>query len=274
MLEIILDEFHPSTLWNGGILLFILFTVILYIFILPTGKKHTVSKSMIFYLGLLAVFVALGSPINVIARIKYSTHIIQLIFLLLIAPPLLIYGFKKEIIDIAREKISWIDQSVQVLTKPLHALIIFYGLFYLYHVPVIFNFVRIDLFLNYLLFFALFIAAFFLWIPVISEKSSMTGKQKMRYALINIVLFIPYSVILFTANEGIYSLYTDVELFISSLALCLPDVRNVPPEFFQTLLPYDPVEEQQLGGIILFIGQIILFLAFSIWGTKIKQKTN
>lgn len=276
MLEIFLDEFHVSTLWNGGIVLFTLFAIIAYIFILPSGKDHTIGKSVLFYVGLVALFIALGSPVNVIARMKYSTHIIQLIFLLIIAPPFLIYGFKKESIKKMRE-IEFIDRicnKLRVLTKPRNAFIIFFALFYLYHVPFFFNFVRIDLFLNYLLFFALFVAAILLWIPVISEKSTLTAKQKIRYGLLSIVFFIPYSIILFMANEGIYALYTNVELFTSSLALCVPDVRNVPPEFFLSLLPYDPVEEQHLGGIILLISQIILIIGFTIWGTKIKAKPH
>jgi len=273
MLEIILDEFHFSTMWNGGILLFILFGVIAYIFLLPAGKDHTIWKSVLFYLGLVALFIALGSPINVIARIKYSTHIIQLIFLLLVAPPLLIVGFKKEILKKAKS-IEVVDKMIRTITKPAVALVIFYVLFYVYHIPAVFNFARVDLFLNYLFFFALFIAAILLWTSIMSPKSSLSNKQKSQYALINIILFIPYSIILFAANEGLYSLYTDVDLFISSLALCLPDVRNVPPEFFQTLLPYDPVQEQQLGGMILIISQVILFILFTIWGRNIKVNNN
>ena len=275
MLEFIIDEFdfHVSTLWNGGVVLFILFFIILYIFILPSGKNHTVWKTVIFFAGLIALFIALGSPINIVARIKYSSHIIQLIFLLLVAPPLLIYGFKKEIIERARE-IEWIDQTIRILTKPVNALILFFVLFYIYHAPFVFDFVRIDLFLNYLFFFLLFGAAILLWIPILSEKSKLTGNQKMLYALVNIVLFIPYSLILFTANEGLYLLYTDTEMFRSSVELCLPNEEDVPPEFYQALIPYDPVQQQVEGGKVLLIWQVIIILGYTLWGLRIGKKTK
>jgi len=275
MLEFIIDEFdfHVSTLWNGGVVLFILFFIILYIFILPSGKNHTVWKTVIFFAGLIALFIALGSPINIVARIKYSSHIIQLIFLLLVAPPLLIYGFKKEIIERARE-IEWIDQTIRILTKPVNALILFFVLFYIYHVPFVFDFVRIDLFLNYLFFFLLFGAAILLWIPILSEKSKLTGNQKMLYAIVNIVLFIPYSLILFTANEGLYLLYTDTEMFRSSVELCLPNEEDVPPEFYQALIPYDPVQQQVEGGKVLLIWQVIIILGYTLWGLRIGKKTK
>ena len=275
MLEFIIDEFdfHVSTLWNGGVLLFILLFIILYIFILPSGKNHTVWKTIIFFAGLAALFIALGSPINIVARIKYSSHLVQLIFLLLVAPPLLIYGFKKDIIARARE-IEWIDQTIHILTKPVNAVILFFLLFYIYHIPLVFDFVRIDLFLNYLCFFLLFGAAILLWIPILSEKSKLTGKQKMLYALLNIILFIPYSIVLFTANAGLYTLYTDTEMFRSSVELCLPNQEDVPPEFYQALLPYDSVEQQIEGGKILLIWQILIIIGYTCWGLWIGKKSN
>jgi len=257
-------------LWNGGILLFILFGVIIYLLILPTGKDHKIWKTIVFFLGLTVVFIALGSPINVVARIKYSSHIIQLILLLLVAPPLLIIGFKYEMMKNVHS-IEVLDKIIHVLTKPIVAVVVFYVLFYGYHIPAVFNFARVDLYLNYFFFFALFIAAFMLWIPIISPKI-LSKKQKNIYALINIVLFIPYSIILLLATEGMYSLYTDIDLFISSLALCLPDVENVPPEFFQSLLPFDPVHEQQVGGVILIVSQIVLFRGYTFLVKKLKTR--
>lgn len=97
MLDIILDEFHFSTLWNGEILLFGLFSAIIYLFLLPEEKNHSIWKTILFFTGLIVLFISIRSPINVIARIKLSTHIKQLILLLLVVPPLLIIGFKTKL---------------------------------------------------------------------------------------------------------------------------------------------------------------------------------
>ncbi|MFD1849930.1 cytochrome c oxidase assembly protein [Oceanobacillus bengalensis] len=270
MLEIILDEFHASTLWNGGIFIFTAFAIIIYFLLLPSSGRHSIWKSFVFLLGLIAIYASLGSPLNIIGRIKFSTHMIQIVLLLLVAPPLVIIGFKNEIIRKAIKKMAFARKLIQVLTKPIVAIILFYVLFYGYHIPVIFNYARLDLYLNYFVLLALFIAAILLWVPIL-KLNYLTAKQKGVYGLLNIILIIPYSIILFTQGEGIYSLYTDIDLFMSSLVVCLPNADLLTPDFFQSLLPFDPVKEQQLGGVILLLSQIVIFALGIVYGRKISK---
>ena len=258
LLEIILDEFHFSTLWNGGIFIFIGFILIIYFLLLPQEKKHPIWKQTIFVIGMLAVFAALGSPINVIARIKFSTHIIQLVLLLLIAPPLLILGFKNEITQRAKE-IKLLHSILKILTKPVIGLILFFAIFYVYHIPAIFNFARLDLYINYFFMFALLFAPILLWLPIISAIN-LTSKQKAVYIVLNIVLLLPASLILFFHENSLYLVYSDVDLFLQSLEACIPNLDGIPPEIAESLLPFNPVQEQVLGGIFLLVSQCIIFL--------------
>ncbi|WP_165767966.1 cytochrome c oxidase assembly protein [Virgibacillus indicus] len=265
MLDILLEEFHFSTMWNGGILLFILFGVIIYLFILPEDKNHKWWRTILFFTGLIILFISIGSPLNVIGRIQFSTHIIQIVLLLLFAPPLLIIGFKKK----TMEKILSIPvlaKIMRVITNPIAAIILFYLLFYGYHIPVIFNNARIDLYLNYFYLLALFIAAFLLWIPIISSNR-LHQKQKRYYIIANIVLLIPYSLLLLLAKDVLYMIYTDVDMFISALAVCLPDFQDIPKEFFQAIMPFNPAEEQPKGGWILLVSQLVIF-GFSLFMTE------
>ncbi|MBY7142965.1 cytochrome c oxidase assembly protein [Virgibacillus sp. NKC19-3] len=257
MLDIILDEFHFSTLWNGGILLFGLFAAIIYLFLLPEEKNHSIWKTILFFTALIVLFIAIGSPINVIARIKFSTHIIQLVLLLLVVPPLLIIGFKKKIIEKIRT-ISVLDKMIHMLTNPVVAIFLFQLSFYAYHIPMLFDYVRIDLFLNYIFLLGLFISALLLWIPIVSPGRQTSG-QKLKYCITNSLLLIPFSLLLFFASDSIYTIYSDIDAFIPALALCLPDYDTLTPEFFETLLPFDPVNEQQLGGGILLVSQVVVF---------------
>lgn len=265
MLDILLDEFHFSTMWNGGILLFILFGVIIYLFLLPEDKNHKLWRTISFFAGLIILFMSIGSPLNVTGRIQFSTHIIQIVLLLLAAPPLLIIGFKKK----ALEKILSIPvlaKIIHAITNPVAAIILFYLLFYIYHIPIIFNNARIDLYLNYFYLFALFIAAMLLWIPIISS-SRLNRKQKRYYIIVNSILLIPYSLLLLLANDVLYLIYTDVDMFISALAVCLPDFQDIPKEFFQAIMPFNPTEEQPKGGWILLASQIAIF-GFSLVMTE------
>ncbi|WP_085992857.1 cytochrome c oxidase assembly protein [Oceanobacillus senegalensis] len=266
MLEIILDEFHASTLWNGGIFIYTAFAVIIYFFLLPSSKHHSIWRIIAFLAGILAVYVSLGSPLNIIGRIKFSTHIIQLVLLLLIAPPLLIIGFKMEIIERIRKK-AIVEKIIAIITKPIIAVSLFYVLFYVYHIPFVFNSIRLDLFLNYLAMLVLFIAAILVWIPLI-RPNRLFGKRRWLYGLVHIILFIPYGAILLAANVGLYSLYTDIDLFMSSIIVCLPDAEYLTPEFYQSLLPFDPVQEQKTGGIYLLISQVVIFTLSTLLSSR------
>ncbi|WP_249870597.1 cytochrome c oxidase assembly protein [Oceanobacillus saliphilus] len=269
MLEIILDEFHFSTLWNGGILLFSMFGAIIYFFLLPSSKRHPLWKSILFLAGLIIIFIAIGSPLNVTGRIKFSSHIIQLVLLLLVAPPLIIVGFKTEILN-RIQSVSVIKRVFDQLRNPITATILFQGFLYGYHIPIVFNFARIDLYLNYFFLLALFISALLFWIPILSRKQLAKGR-KWKYAMLNVLLLTPFSIILLMADEGIYLIYSDMNLFISALALCLPDLTDVPPEFFASLLPFDPVHEQRLGATIFLISQVIIVQGVTWVSIKCKK---
>lgn len=257
MLEIILDEFHYSTLWNGGILIYIGFIFIVYFLLLPQDKQYPIWKQVTFVLGMLAVFVALGSPINIIARIKFSYHILQLILLLLVAPPLIVTGFKTEIFERAR-RIQIFDKIFGFLTKPVVGFLTFFILFYSYHIASVFNFARLDLYINYFFMLALLIAGILLWIPIVSSKF-LNAKKKRTFTILTILFFVPYSLVLLLTDGSLYLVYTDVELFMQSLAVCMPNIRELPPEFAAALLPFNPTEEQMQGGIMLLISQLFLF---------------
>lgn len=258
MLDIILDEFHFSTLWNGGIFIFIGFILIIYFLLLPSEKKHPIWRQVAFVLGMLAVFAALGSPINVIARIQFSTHIIQLILTFLVAPPLLVLGFKNEIFKKAKE-IKIVASILKVLKNPVFALLSFFAVFYIYHIPAVFNFARLDLYINYFFMFALLFTSILLWIPILSEKH-LTSKRRLFYIVLNILLLIPFSLLLFFYDSSLYIVYSDVDLFMQSLEACIPNLDGIPPEIAASLLPFDPVKEQVQGGMFLLLGQSIIFL--------------
>ena len=266
MLDIILDEFHFSTLWNGGIFLFAMFAAIIYFFLLPASQKHSWWKSFAFIAGLIVIFIAIASPLNVTGRIKFSTHSLQLVLVLLVAPPLLIFGFKTKIVERVKS-IGSMKKVVSVLTKPIIASAIFQVVFYSYHIPFIFNFARLDLYLNYFFLLALFLSAVLLWFPILSSNQ-LTSGQKWKYSFANIILLTPFSLILFFANTGLYAIYSDINLFMSALALCLPDLTEVPPEFFASLLPSDPVHEQWLGSLYFFVGIIISFTIVNFLSSK------
>lgn len=266
MLEIIMEEYHFSTLWNGGIMIFCLFAAIVYLFILPASKNHPLWKTILFMVGLTAIFAAIGSPINIEGRMRLSTHILQLLLLLFIAPPLLVAGFKTEVLGFAK-KVPWLEKGLQILNSPLLAVILFCLFFYGYHIPAVFNLARMDLYLNYFFMFGLFLSSVLLWVQIV--KAGGKKKQHRNYAVLTMLLLLPFSLLLFVSGEGIYAVYSDVDFFISAMELCLPALDTLSEDFYIALLPFDPVYEQQLGGIMFLAGQVMLIGGWALLSEKL-----
>ncbi|MFC0300627.1 cytochrome c oxidase assembly protein [Virgibacillus soli] len=257
MIDIILSELHFSSIWNGGIFLFTLFGAIIYLFMLPNGKNHTIWKSIVFLVGLAITFLAIGSPLNIVARIQFSRHILQLILLLLLAPPLLIIGFKTEVLKNVASK-PFLQKMCDLLTRPSLTFTLFFILLYAVHMPFLFDAVRMDIYTNYFYMLGLFIVALLFWIPLISEKK-LNIKQKTIYAGASMVVFIPLSIFFYVAKTSLYTVYSDLSYFIQSLEACFPANKSLPPEYYEMLIPSSPVHEQQLGAMFLLIGQIVIF---------------
>ncbi|MFC4321140.1 cytochrome c oxidase assembly protein [Litchfieldia salsa] len=272
----LLKNFTFHTQWNAGILLMVLLGTVFYLFLLPSSNKHPIWKTIIFISGLFLIFLTVGSPLNLLGRIVFRGHMIQMVILLLIAAPLLLLGFKTEIIKKAMT-FPRINSFFKIVVDPRLTIPVFHVLFIGYHVPSLFDFIRVNYFLNYFYLLCLFIAALLLWAPIMINEKELTHiscQQKMKYCVLNLALFIPVSLYLLMSNNILYSLYMDPDLIKSSLEVCLPpgvSVESIPEDFFNDLLPYPPLKEQKIGGYILLIGQSLIF-ATAIMYLRAKKK--
>src|SRR5699024_3935004 len=147
--------------------------------------------AILFFIGSIALFVSVGSPLNIVGRIQYSSHIIQILLLLFIAPPLMIYVLKRKWFDHVIATYPAVLKTVYALTLPVSSIMIFYILYYGYHIPAIFSLARVEFYIKYFYLLALTIAAMLLSIWIFS-KHRLTKKQKMLYSLINMMLLLPY----------------------------------------------------------------------------------
>lgn len=253
MIEIFLDEFHFSTLWNAGLLLFSLFYLICYFFLLPAATS--LKKAILTVLGIIIAFLAIGSPLNIVARLTFQAHMVQLVLLLLIAAPLIVIGWKPTGLD----KIIWLKNLGKWFTHPLAAFILFLLFFYGYHIPAIFDMVRIELYWNHFFLFGLFSTSILLWVAILHRFRDKN--KRWLYAGILHLFLIPYLIYIYVASEGVYRVYTDVDLFMSALAVCLPEDVNIPEQYYVSLLPFDPVQHQQAGIVIYWVASSLIFIA-------------
>lgn len=274
----ILINFSYHVLWNFGVLFIVLITGIIYLFLLPSGDNHSRKKTTLFLIGLFVFFVALGSPLNILGRLIFRAHMIQMLLLVFIAAPLLLYGLKTKVFDWLMERFQ-LHFFAQKFTKPLLAVLIFHSLWMLYHLPSVFNFVRIQYVWNYLSVFAIFVASLILWIPifpVVKSVKRLTGKSMKKYCIMNVILFFPMAFIYLLVPNSLYPIYSDPDLLLTALTLCLPpgvSMDSLPDNLIETLLPFSPIHEQKYAAIILIFHLIILTIAslFPLKRKKIKD---
>lgn len=267
MISQILDGFSFHSQWNGGIIFFTLILIVLYMFLLPTPKDHPKYKSIAFAGSMLLILLAVGSPLNLLGRMLFRAHIIQIVVVLLIAAPLIVIGLKTNLLEKVLQKNS-VKRVYRVLTHPVFTIVLFHGLLIGYHVPVMFDWIRTGYFTNYFFLIGLIVAAVILWWPIIGpikEHDQMTLKKKLIYVVVNIVLFLPVTLFLWLADDALYSVYSDTSQMLAALALCMPLGEEIPPDLLETLLPYPPVGEQRNGAIILFITQALIFGLSATW---------
>lgn len=234
-----LQDFGFKDLWSPYFLLYVSILGVLYFIITGPyrnkfGGKDTdrpsVKEQLWFYIGLLILYILKGSPLNVMAHITLTAHMTQLVIYLFVLPIFIIKGLPKWV----WKKIYYapmVKPAIDLLTKPVIALLLFYGLLSLYHIPGIFNFVNSEPIASTFMSIILLIAAFIVNLPIVSpieELNKLKPLLKIAYVLASAVLITPACVIIIFAKEPIYASYPNVL-------------------------------DQQLGGVIMKVGQEIVY---------------
>ncbi|KAA0547186.1 hypothetical protein FZW96_14545 [Bacillus sp. BGMRC 2118] len=270
MIENILENFASHEKWNFGVLYFLLLTLVLYFVFFTGSPTHKKYKSVLFVIGLLVYFLALGSPLNLLGRIQFRFHIVQMVMIIFTSAPLLVWGMKDAVVHRV-SSFQALRSLLGRLTNPVWTLIVFHVLFLVYHVPSVFDTVRINEYVHSFYLLAMFLSALLFWFgmfPSNEVQHQVTNKNRRRLYVSFIVLFIPLTGILLFSTHSLYSIYTDNELILSSLGLCLPleqlDVPIIEEDMLEALSPFPPKREQLVGGMILLVSQVIavIFLPF------------
>ncbi|WP_243293038.1 cytochrome c oxidase assembly protein [Bacillus sp. FJAT-47783] len=265
----LLTNFSYHLLWNFGVLFIVLLAAILYLFLLPTSVDHKKKKTAMFLTGLLFFFLALGSPLNIMGRLLFRAHMIQMIILLFVSAPLIVYGFKWDLFERLMKRFRF-KRFVHLLLNPLWAIAVFHLLFVLYHVPAVFNFVRVHYVWNYVSVFILFSVGLILWIPIFHSMRSFQAMEHSKvnaYFLVNGTLLLPCAILFILSPSSIYSIYSDPDLLISAVALCLPQgvtIDMLSNDLITTLLPFSPVQEQRMASVIL-LGSVVVIFSYMKW---------
>jgi cytochrome c oxidase assembly factor CtaG len=96
-------------------------------------------RATLFALGLIAILVALVSPIDRLSEQLMVMHMLQHILLLDIAPILLILGLTKVLLRPATRRMQVIEHKAGWLAHPAFAVIAYAGFMWLWHIPAMYD---------------------------------------------------------------------------------------------------------------------------------------
>lgn len=284
-----LSVFGIRAMWSPWFFVCLLMIGILYMLVFKSSilLKHSkmeqaTNKQVIMFISsLVLLYIVKGSPIDLLGHLNFSIHMVQMSVLYLVMPPLFIFSIPNWFYE-KMFNTKFIGRFFSLLTKPLFAVILFNGVFSLYHFPFIFDIVKTNSLLHALVTLTIFIAAFIMWWPLLCplpEYRRLSGLQKLAYIFADGMLLTPACALIIFSDVPLYNTYTDPAAWAKALELCVPagmltSIDMTSPQMFSWLSPLD---DQQLGGVIMKIMQEIAYgttlaYVFFQWVKEEKQK--
>ncbi|MCA1029932.1 cytochrome c oxidase assembly factor CtaG [Bacillus timonensis] len=285
-----LDIFGFRAMWSPLFFLIVLSIGILYFLIIGPYRSRfensepvSFKQKFFFGSGLILLYICKGSPLDLLGHLMFSAHMTQMALLYLAVPPLLILGtptwLLQRIVDI-----KVVKPLLKFFSYPLVALILFNGLFSIYHIPLVFDEVKTSVTLHAVTTGVLFFTAFMMWFPLVNplpEWQTLSGIKKVGYIFADGVLLTPACALIIFSTTPMYSTYTDPQAWANALELCVPattlsTIDLVGPQMFNSL---PLVEDQQLGGVIMKIIQEIVYgsilgYIFFAWARREREREN
>lgn len=262
-----LSMFGFKALWSPFFFVFLLFVVLGYFYLINKfqSKENTteLKQKVYFILGIAIIYIAQGSPIDLIGHIIFSAHMTEMGLLYLVAPIFIIIGMPNWLWRMILKN-KFVNGYFTFFTKPLIALLIFNTVFSIYHYPLIFDAVKTNGLYHLVFTNVLFFMALFMWFPVINnlqERQTLSDIQKIGYMFANGILLTPACALIIFSGHPFYATYTDPALWSKAMELCVsPELLNSlnisGPEVFNFMTAR---EDQQVGGVIMKILQEIVY---------------
>ncbi|GKW44985.1 MULTISPECIES: cytochrome c oxidase assembly factor CtaG [unclassified Planococcus (in: firmicutes)] len=267
--------FGFPALWSPYYLAVLVLITILYFMLTIKWKDKfkdseplKTKEAILFVSGMVLLYIIKGSPTDLLGHIIFSMHMVQMAFLLLLVPPLLIMGVPSWV---WRKFINFpvVKPLFHFFTKPMLALILFGLVFSFYHIPLVFDFVKTSTSIHAAVNGILFISAIFYWWPVVNNLEGsykFHGLKKLGYLFGLSVLMTPACALIIFSSSPFYATYSDGEAWLQAMALCVPagtlsQLNLSGPELFTNM---STVEDQRTGGIVMKVLQELVFTVF-LW---------
>ncbi|MFZ0077428.1 MAG: cytochrome c oxidase assembly protein, partial [Exiguobacterium undae] len=262
-----LSQFDWTVLWSPYYALLLIGIYIFYAVVTekirrPDEAETTLGQKFSMLAALVVYYIGFGSPLDVMAHITFSAHMLQMVFVYMVAPPLLMLAIPGWVFKRLFE-VPYLGRVLRFFILPLIALVVFNSLFTFYHMPFIFDYVLTNYTVHRIFHGALIFLSMTMWYPIIApvnEEDSLSDLKKMVYIVANGVLLTPACAFMIFSQSFQYEAYQDPATFAKVLAYCMPnnDVSGLDMErLFGTTK--DLLEDQRFGGVLMKLGQELVY---------------
>ena len=240
-------------------------------------------KEVLFVIAMFLLYLIKGGPVDLMGHLMFYAHMIQMAFLLFIIPPILILAIPEWVWSRIWSK-SLLKNILSFFTRPIMALLLFNVMFSFYHIPLLFDIIKVNIWLHEIYTTILFMLSLFMWWPLVNkidENRSIIGLKKVAYIFAGGALIIPACALIIFNDTPMYATYSDPEAWAAALALCVPSTTLATldlsgPEMFSSM---SLMHDQQLGGVLMKIIQeivygIVLARVFIEWYRKDQEESE
>lgn len=195
-----------------------------------------------FHFGTLILLLALISPLDELGdKYLFSAHMLQHLLMMFITPPLWLLGSPTWLIDIILPK-QLVALAVWI-TRPITAFVVFAGVMYIWHFPLLYNLAQSDEGLHIFEHLMYIGASLIGWWPAAAQAGSVIPKPSapvsMLYLFLLAISCTALATILTFSSQPLYAVYIESPRMIGISVL----------------------EDQHLGGLLMWLPthMIILF---------------
>jgi putative membrane protein len=210
-------------------------------------------ESWWFAAGVVVLLVALLSPLHVLGDdYLFSAHMAQHLLLMLIVPPLLLWGVPAALADrMLRGRL--IESIGHALGRPLIAWWIGIGTMWLWHLPLLYNAALDSEAIHIVEHLCFLVSSIIFWWPISSpiQQSRLAPLPAMAYIFAGMAASTILGILLTFVEPGLYPAYLSPRDSLGILPLLRDGWGLTPPV------------DQQLGGLLMWIpGNAVYFAAF------------
>ncbi|WP_240374828.1 cytochrome c oxidase assembly factor CtaG [Bacillus piscicola] len=284
----IFSTFSFRALWTPELIVVLLVVAFVYYWIIEK-RRHTFigaeavsfRQKIYFALGLFALYLGWGSPFYIAGHSSMTVHMLQMVCAYFISVPLFILSIPKWVLH------TWVHKwkknakwTYKLLLNPILGLFLFNGLFSIYHIPVVFDFLMQAKILHSGYYMLLFAAAVLMWwhmLAPLPTGENLSDLRRIIYIFANGILITPACALIIFAGSAMYETFTNPAVWANVMAYCLPPGDKIPPGLVETAGSsfrfLDAHPDQQLGGVLMKISQEIVYLStigyvFKQWMAK------